>query len=305
MAERTAQANGIEIVYEEFGDPADPTMLMIMGLGVQMLGWHEELCGLLAARGFHVVRFDNRDVGRSTWIDGRRVDVMAAMSGDFSSASYTLTEMAADTAGLLDVLGVEAAHVVGASLGGMVAQTLAIEHPERVLSLVSMRSTTGEREVGQSHPEALPTLLTRYPADPDGYAEAAVATFRVIGTKGMDGSEEFVRERARRSFDRGFNPEGTGRQLMAIMASGDRTEALRRLDVPTLVVHGTDDVLIDVSGGKATAAAIPGARLELVERMGHDMPRALWPQLVGWIVENAARAGARSATTAGDSATTS
>jgi pimeloyl-ACP methyl ester carboxylesterase len=302
--EHTAPANGIEIAYEEFGDAADPTVLLVMGLGVQMLGWDEEFCGMLAARGFRVVRFDNRDVGRSTWFgDGPRANAMAAMAGDFSSASYTLTEMAADTAGLLEFLRVEAAHLVGASLGGMVAQTLAIEHPERVLSLTSMMSTTGEREVGQPHPEAIPNLLTRPPADREGMAEFAVGTFRVIGSPGFEADEEALRARARASFDRGFNPDGTGRQLMAVMASGDRTEALRKLDVPTLVIHGTDDALIDVSGGKATAAAIPGARLELIEGMGHDLPRALWPQLVGWIVENAAGAGA--ATTAGDSATTS
>ena len=289
--ELTAQANGIELAYEEFGDRADPTVLLIMGLGVQMLGWNQEFCELLAGRGFRVVRFDNRDVGRSTKIEGgRRPDLMAAAMGDASSASYTLDEMADDCAGLLDHLGVEAAHLVGASQGGMIAQTLAITHPERVLSLVSIMSSTGDRAVGQPHPEALPTLLNRAPADREGYAESAVQVFRVIGSPGFEAAEDGLRELARASFDRGYHPEGTARQLLAVLASGDRTEALGGLDVPTVVIHGTDDPLIDVSGGKATTAAIPGARLELIEGMGHDLPRELWPRFVNLIIENAARA---------------
>ena len=289
--ELIAPANGIELAYESFGDPADPTMLLIMGLGVQMLGWDVELCELLAGRGFSVVRFDNRDVGRSTKIEGGpRPDVMAVAMGDASSASYTLDEMAEDCAGLLDHLGVEAAHVVGASQGGMIGQTLAIRHPGRVLSLASIMSSTGDRAVGQPHPEAMPALLTTPPADREGYAEQVVRAFRAIGSPGFDTDEERLRERARASFDRGYYPEGTARQLVAILASGDRTEALRRLDVPTVVIHGADDALIDVSGGRATAAAIPGAELELIEGMGHDLPRELWPRFVDLIVANADRA---------------
>ena len=289
--ELTAPANGIEIAYEAFGDPADPTVLLIMGLGVQMLGWDAELCELLAGRGFRVVRFDNRDVGRSTKIEGGRPpNLMAAATGDASSASYTLDEMADDCAGLLDHLGVDAAHLVGASQGGMIAQTLAIRHRGRVLSLVSIMSSSGDRAVGQPHPEALPALLTRPPADRDGYAEFVVRAWRVIGSPGFEADEEKLRERARASFDRGYYPEGTARQLLAILASGDRTEALRRLDLPAVVIHGTEDALIDVSGGKATAAAIPGAELELIEGMGHDLPRELWPRFVDLIVVNAERA---------------
>lgn len=291
MAELACRANGIEIAYESFGDPADPTVLLVMGLGVQMLGWDGEFCELLAGRGFHVVRFDNRDVGRSTKIeDGARPDIMAAVAGDLSSASYTLDDMADDAVGLLDHLGVEAAHVVGASQGGMIAQAVAIRHPGRVLSLTSMMSTTGDRAVGQPHPEALPALLTRGPVDREEYAEFAVWAFRVIGSPGFEVDEERLRDTARASFDRGYHPDGIARQLVAILASGDRTEALRKLDVPTLVIHGTEDILIDVSGGKATAAAIPGAKLELFEGMGHDLPRQLWPRFVELIVENAARA---------------
>ncbi len=291
MEELTAPANGIEIVYQSFGDPADPTMLLLMGLGVQMLGWDEDLCELLAGRGFQVVRFDNRDVGRSTRMEGGlRVDLMAAFAGDLSSVGYTLSDMADDTAGLLDHLGVERAHLVGASQGGMIAQTLAIERPQRVLSLTSIMSMTGDPSVGQPHPEALPALLTRPPAGREGFVDFVVRAWGVIGSPGFDADEEALRERARASYDRGIHPDGTARQLVAVLASGDRTEALRRLEVPTLVIHGTDDPLIDVSGGEATAKAIPGAELVLIEGMGHDLPRALWPRFVDLIVANAERA---------------
>jgi pimeloyl-ACP methyl ester carboxylesterase len=294
--ESTAAVNGVEIAYETFGDPADPTMLLIMGLGVQMLGWDEELCRMLAGRGYQVVRFDNRDVGHSTKVEGGpRPDVMAAAAGDARSASYRLDDMADDCVGLLDELGVERAHLVGASQGGMIAQTVAMRHPERVVSLTSIMSTTGDRAVGQPHPEAIPALLTRPPADRDGFIDFVVGAWRVIGSPGFEVDEEALRARAGASYDRGIFPEGTARQLLAILASGDRSEALRRLDVPALVIHGADDPLIDVSGGRATAAAIPGARLELIEGMGHDLPAALWPRLVELIVENAERARAPAA----------
>jgi pimeloyl-ACP methyl ester carboxylesterase len=294
--ESTARVNGIELVYETFGDPADDTILLIMGLGVQMLWWDERFCQMLAGRGYRVVRFDNRDVGRSTKLEGGpRPDVMAALAGDVSSASYVLADMADDCVGLLDELGVEAAHLVGASQGGMIAQTVAIRHPERVLSLTSIMSTTGDRAVGQPHPEAIPALLTRPPAGRDGFIDFVVGAWKVIGSPGFEVDEEALRARAGASYDRGIFPEGTARQLVAILASGDRTEDLRRLDVPTTVIHGTNDILIDVSGGKATAAAIPGARLELIEGMGHDLPRQLWPRFVDLIVENAERARAPAA----------
>jgi pimeloyl-ACP methyl ester carboxylesterase len=292
MAERTASANGLEIVYEEFGDREKPTVLLIMGLGVQMLGWDAEFCEQLAGRGFRVVRFDNRDVGRSTKIEGGRPpDLGAAIAGDMSSASYRLEDMAGDCAGLLDHLEVEAAHLVGASQGGMIAQTVALRFPERAKSLVSMMSSTGSRQAGQPHPEAIPTLLTPSPADREGFVNFVVSAWRVIGSPGFDRDEEGLRLRAGASWDRGIHPEGTARQLLAILASGDRTEALRGLELPTVVIHGTDDPLIDVSGGKATAAAIPGAELVLIEGMGHDLPRELWPRFVDLIVANAERAG--------------
>src|SRR3954463_4663427 len=294
--EATARVNGVELAYETFGDPVDETILLIMGLGVQMLGWDEEFCRMVAGRGYRVVRFDNRDVGHSTKIEGGpRPDVMGAVAGDGSSASYLLDDMADDCAGLLDELGVKAAHVVGASQGGMIAQALAIRHPERVLSLLSTMSTTGDRAVGQPHPEAIPALLTRPPAGRDGYVDFVVGAWGVIGSPGFPPDESALRARAGASYDRGIYPDGTARQLVAIIASGNRKEALPRLDVPATVIHGTSDVLVDVSGGKATAAAIPGARLELIEGMGHDLPRQLWPRFVDLIVQNAERAGARTA----------
>ena len=294
--ESIASVNGVEIAYETFGDPADETILLIMGLGVQMLGWDEQFCRTLAGRGYRVVRFDNRDVGHSTKVEGGpRPDIMAALTGDMSSASYKLEDMADDSVGLLDELGVKAAHLVGASQGGMIAQTIAITHPDRVLSLVSIMSTTGERSVGQPHPEALPALLTRPPEGKDGFVEFVVGAWKVIGSPGFEADEEALRAHAAASYDRGIYPDGTARQLLAIGASGDRTEALRDLDVPTTVIHGTEDVLVDVSGGKATAAAIPGAKLELIEGMGHDLPVQLWPRFVELITENAERAKARAA----------
>lgn len=292
MTEQTAQAGDVQIAYEAFGDPGDPTVLLIMGLGTQMLGWDEELCAMIAARGFHVVRFDNRDIGRSGWIEGgQRPDVMAVWGGDLSTVGYKLEDMAGDTVGLLDALGVEAAHLVGASMGGMIAQTVAIEHPERVLSLVSIMSTTGDRAVGTPSPKGMEALLSTPATDREGFAEAAVQAFRKIGSPGFERDEDFVRSRALASYDRGHNPLGVARQLVGIAASGDRTERLRKLDVPTTVIHGTDDELINRSGGEATAAAIPGAQLELIEGMGHDLPRAVWPRIVELIAATAARAG--------------
>lgn len=285
------RANGITIEYDTFGDPADPTVLMIMGLGAQMTTWDEELCEQIAGHGFHVVRFDNRDVGLTDKIeDGPRPDVLAAMQGDTSSASYKLTDMAADAAGLLDALGIERAHIVGASMGGMIAQTFAIEYPQRTLSLCSIMSTTGDPAVGQPHPHVIPILLGPRPqsrADAEDRAEQAV---RAFGSKGLEIDWARLRRRAGEAFDRCFYPVGFARQLVAIIASGDRTERLRQLDVPTVVIHGTDDALVDPSGGQATAKAIPGAELIEIEGMGHDLPLGAWDTIVEAIVRNTARA---------------
>jgi pimeloyl-ACP methyl ester carboxylesterase len=285
-----AQSNGIELEYETFGDPTRPALLLIMGLGVQMLGWDERFCNMLAERGFHVIRFDNRDVGLSTHSEGPVPNVFELMAGNYASASYTLDDLADDTAGLLDALGITAAHVVGASMGGMIGQTLAARHPDRVLSLTSIMSSTGNSEVGQPKPEALTALVTPMPGDREGYIDAAVKTFGYIGSPGYPADEKRLREVISASYDRSYNPIGFLRQLAGILASGDRTEALRSIKAPTVVIHGEDDPLIVKSGGEATADAIPGAKLVLIPGMGHDLPPQLWPQFIDEIVENTERA---------------
>ena len=290
MAEQLARIGDIEIAYEEFGDPGDPALLLVMGLGIQMLGWDEEFCALLAAERFRVVRFDNRDVGRSTHYEGPAPDWAALTAGSGASATYLLADMADDAVKLLDHLGISSAHVVGASLGGMIAQTMAIRHPERVLSLTSIMSRPGDPATGQPHPEALAALFNPPPNDRDAIADWAVENFKVIGSPGFEMDTEAVRRRAQESYDRGYDPQGVARQLAAIIASGDRTADLAKLGLPVLVIHGEEDPLIDVSGGKATAAAIPGAKLILIPRMGHDMPRELWPRFVEEIAANARRA---------------
>ena len=281
---------GHELCYETFGDPADPALLLTMGLATQMLGWHDDFCAELAARGFHVIRYDNRDVGRSQRMDGPAPSLIELLRRDKRAASYTLEDMAADAVGLLDHLGVERAHVVGASMGGMIVQTLAARHPERVLSLVSIMSNTGARWSGQPSPRLYPVLIKNPPRDREGYQRHAVWVFSRIGSPGFERDEEDLKRVAGLCFDRGLNPAGTARQLAAIIHSGDRTPLLHTITAPTLVIHGTRDKLVPPSGGRATAQAIPGARLMLIEGMGHDLPRGAWPRLLDAIEQNAARA---------------
>jgi pimeloyl-ACP methyl ester carboxylesterase len=282
---------GIELCFQELGDPDGEPLLLVMGLATQMIAWDETFCAMLAERGFRVVRFDNRDIGRSTKLRAAgvpgRADLMLGRAG---RAAYLLGDMAADTIGLMDHLGIDSAHVVGASMGGMIAQTMAIEHPERARSLVSIMSTTGSRRVGHPSYRTFGVLFGKPPRGCDAVVERAVRTFRTIGSPGFPFEEERVRKIAGRSYDRGHHSAGVLRQLHAITASGDRTAALRRLDVPALVIHGKKDPLVNPSGGRATARAIPGARLELIDGMGHDLPRQLWPELVEAIAANAARA---------------
>jgi pimeloyl-ACP methyl ester carboxylesterase len=293
MPEEIARVGDVELAYETFGDPAHPAMLLVMGLATQMLGWRPAFCEALAERGFHVVRFDNRDVGRSTRFSSHRPPTVGQLlRRDTSAAAYSLADMADDGVGLLDVLGIERAHVVGASMGGMIAQTIAFRHPERVLSLVSIMSNTGARWSGQPSLSMYSVLLKRAPRDREGFVAHQMEVFERIGSPGFPRDENDRRELAAASYDRGHDPASAGRQLAAIIASGDRTDDLARIDVPTLVIHGTKDKLVAPSGGRATAKAIPGARLVTIEGMGHDLPRGAWPQIVEAIAENAARAGA-------------
>jgi pimeloyl-ACP methyl ester carboxylesterase len=278
MPTQTAHANGIRLAYETFGEPGQPPVLLVMGLGAQMVGWHDDFCRALSA-GRYVVRFDNRDVGESEWLQGT-VDLAACMAGDTSSAVYTLEDMADDAVALLAELGLESAHVVGASMGGMIAQTLAIRHPERVRSVTSIMSTTGERGIAKPTDAAAAALLSPAARTREEAMERAVTVSAVIGSPAYPRDESELRERAARAWDRGVNPSGFARQLAAIQASGDRTRALAGVRAPVLVVHGEDDPLVPVTGGRATAAAIPGAELWVVPGMGHDLPRALWPELI-------------------------
>ncbi|MFI7008384.1 alpha/beta fold hydrolase [Streptomyces sp. NPDC050145] len=276
----------VSLAYESFGDPGDPPVLLVMGFGAQLLAWHEDFCRELAARGRHVIRYDNRDCGLSTRFADHPVDmgafIAAVSSGDLPAAlamiPYRLSDMAADGLGLLTALGVERAHVVGASMGGMIAQTMALAAPERVLTLTSMMSSTGESEYGRPSPEAQAVLFTPKPTEREAYVAAAER--ELVWASRRYGDAAALRELAAASYDRAHYPQGIGRQLGAMILSGSRADALRDLRTPTLVIHGLDDTLIDPSGGRRTAELVPGAELLLIPDMGHDRPRELWPRLV-------------------------
>jgi pimeloyl-ACP methyl ester carboxylesterase len=289
MNEQFADIGPVRLCYETFGDPSDPAILLIMGLGTQMVAWREDFCRQLVDRGFFVIRYDNRDVGKSTSMKGAPITLPQLVTKRVKSPPYTLAEMADDAIGLLDHLGIQQAHIVGASMGGMIAQHLAFRYPGRVLSLASIMSTTGGRFVGQPKMAVIPLFLGRPSGGREDYIERAVKLFRAIGSKkGFD--EDYVREGAALSWDRGINPAGYGRQLAAITADGNRSKQLARVTAPTLVIHGRDDRLISPSGGKATAKAIKGAKLLMVDDMGHDLPRPVWPKLIDAIVDNTKRA---------------
>ncbi|MFJ6544403.1 alpha/beta fold hydrolase [Streptomyces sp. NPDC091385] len=282
----------VSLAYDSFGDPGDPPVLLVAGFGAQMIAWHEDFCRALAGRGRHVIRYDNRDSGLSTKFDEHPVDmgefVTAVSSGDLTSAlamvPYRLRDMADDGLGLLTVLGIERAHVVGASMGGMIAQTMALTRPERVLTLTSMMSSTGESEYGRSSPEAQAVLFGPKPGNREEYIAAAER--ELVWASKRYGDPAALRELAARSYDRAHYPAGAGRQLGAMILSGSRADALRELRVPTLVMHGLDDTLIDVSGGRRTAELVPGARLLLVPDMGHDRPRELWPEIIDALADH-------------------
>jgi pimeloyl-ACP methyl ester carboxylesterase len=290
---------GITLCYETYGDPAHPTALLIMGLGTQMVAWQEDFCQELAERGLHVVRFDNRDIGRSTHLSGRPPTIPQLLTRSRRAAHYTLGDMADDAAGLLRELELAPAHIIGASMGGMIAQLLAARHPQAVRSLTSIMSNTGSMRSGQPSLRVYKVFLRRPGEGREAFIAHMERLFAAIGSPGLPRDDEDLRAIATVSYERDHDPEGPGRQLAAILASGDRTPELRGIRVPTLVVHGRADPLVSPSGGRATARAIPGAELMTIAGMGHDLPRAIWPQLIDAIAALALRADG--ATAAGHS----
>jgi len=287
---------GVQIEYETFGNASGRPLLLIMGLGGQLIFWDDDLCRDLAGRGHYVIRFDNRDAGLSTKFDEAGVPDLIEifgkiMRGEKISAPYTLDDMADDTAGLLDALRIQKAHICGMSMGGMIAQTMAIRHPSRVLSLISIYSTTGNPELPQPKPEVKGLLITPPPKEREECIQYMVRVFKTFAGPGFPVDEEWTRKILARSYDRCFSPPGIARQLVAILAHGNRKPALASVKVPTLVIHGTDDPLVRVEGGKDTASAIPGAQLMLIEGMGHDLPHGgAWPRIAEAIAAHTLKA---------------
>jgi pimeloyl-ACP methyl ester carboxylesterase len=293
-----ANANGLRLCYETFGSSSQPPMVLIMGMGAQMVGWDDEFCELLARRGFWVIRFDNRDAGKSSRLEGAGIpDVMSALTRAWFrqpiKAPYRLQDMALDAVCLLEALKIRKAHLVGASMGGAIAQVLAFRFPERVLSLTSIMSTTGDPNLPQPTASAVSAVLKAPPTTREAYMEHYVATWNYLRVNSSPEDEQRDRVRAARNYDRGLYPAGAARQLVAILASGSRKEALRNVKAPTLVIHGDVDPLVPLAGGVDTAESIPGARLMVLEGMGHALPSRMWPRIVEDIVQLAERAAPR------------
>jgi pimeloyl-ACP methyl ester carboxylesterase len=281
----TARANGIDVEYRTEGDPADPVLLLVMGLGGQLIAWPQGFVEGLRSRGFYVIYYDNRDCGLSTKFEGMP-DISSFIAGDTSSAPYRIEDMADDADALLTELDVPKAHVVGVSMGGMITQAMAINHQDRLLSACSIMSTTGDRAVGAPTGEAIAALLRPIATSREEAVEASLEGGRVIGSPKYPTDEALLRRRAEDAYDRSYCPEGTARQLAAVLASPDRTEGLHGVRLPFLVVHGEGDPLVTPSGGDATAAAVPGAKLITIPGMGHDLPEALWAEITEAIVAN-------------------
>jgi pimeloyl-ACP methyl ester carboxylesterase len=292
MPHMHAPANGIELEYETFGDPEDPPLLLVMGLGAQLVWIHPDFCQDLVERGFYVIRFDNRDVGLSTRITDHHIDVLASIAGLLQGkeveAPYTLLDMAADAWGLCDHLGLDRVHLFGVSMGGMIVQQMAIDRPGNVASLTSVMSTTGDPDVGQPLPEALAALIEPTPTEREAYHEQALASGRVLaGTEYID--EDWILERNALAFDRGLNPEASAAHLLALLVSPSRSAGLRALDLPSLVIHGEADPLVTISGGERTAECLRGSEFLRLEGMGHDLPRYFWATVIHHVVALAAR----------------
>lgn len=291
MNVRTAAANGIEIAYETFGDPTAPPIVLVMGLGTQMLAWPDEMCAALADEGFFVVRFDNRDAGLSTHLDGVRAPSVADVLTRRARPPYSIADMADDAIGLCDAIGLQQVHLVGASMGGFIAQTAAVRHPRRIRSLTLIMTSTGSKLVGNPKPALFSRLTKRRIATDRVQAQAAaLETFRIIGSRGFAFDEEYLSDLAGRSYDRAYDPGGYLRQLAAIMAQPNRTSQLRRIRVPSLVIHGLHDPLVAPSGGLAAARQLANAKFVGYSGMGHDLPRELWPDFVDEISTLAKRA---------------
>jgi pimeloyl-ACP methyl ester carboxylesterase len=297
---KIARANGIDICYEIFGDAQAEPMLLIMGLGAQMVLWDDAFCEQLAARGFRVIRFDNRDIGQSGKLTGgKRLTPLELLKLRFLkipvAAPYKIIDMARDTTSLMDVLGIKSAHLVGASMGGMIAQEIAISFPQRVRSLTSIMSTTGNPKVPPPSKQAAAMLMAPPPTTKEEYFERFAQTWKILRVGSFPEDEALDPSRAARIYSRGLNPAGVGRQLRAILGSGSRKERLRNVTAPTLVIHGTVDPLVHPMGGKDTAASIPGARLMMVPGMGHAIPIPMWPQIIDAIDKHAHGAAAKAA----------
>jgi pimeloyl-ACP methyl ester carboxylesterase len=285
----------VDIYFETFGDPERPGLLMVNGLGSQCINYHEDWCRRFVERGFFAIRFDNRDVGLSTTFDDFTPDVARVIrtlrNGGRPPTAYTLSDMAGDAVAVLDELGIERAHVMGVSMGGMIAQQLAIDHPERLLTMTSVMSSTGDPDVGGSTPEAF-AVLTRPPAtDRASAITRHIDANRVYGSPGHFDADRLAAV-AGAAYDRSWHPSGVARQMVAVVVSGSRSDGLRTVTTPSLVIHGDADTLVDISGGRRTAACIPGARFEVLEGMGHDYPPAYWDRWVEMVAEHAGVTGA-------------